>query len=187
MAGCSSPAPRSCFSKYPWSGGLPPAARPHPAKFGILTSEIELFAEVAAATGLVQHGPGHWCRHPLAYLTEAADDICYLVVDIEDAVQMEAPAFAEAEDLLSPLAAIEPPVYRTLEGTERKLTYLRARAISTLITGTIGVWRDRHDRMLRAMGSAPCSTRRRKSRCSTASSRSAGARSIAAPAAPRRC
>jgi len=136
------------FSKYPWSGGLAPEDRPHPGKYGFFSSELELFAAVAESTGLVQHAPCHWCRHPLAHLTEAADDICYLVVDIEDAVQVGALPFAEAEALLAPLAEIEPADYRTLDGVERKLTYLCARAISTLIGGTIAVWRDLHDRML---------------------------------------
>ncbi|HLY57801.1 MAG TPA: dNTP triphosphohydrolase [Stellaceae bacterium] len=136
------------FAKYPWSGGLAPEARPHPRKYGIFGSEIALFREVAAATGLVERGPGIWCRHPLAYLTEAADDICYLVVDIEDAVQVGALPFREGEELLSPLAAVETAVYRKLDGVERRLTYLRARAISTLIGETIEVWHEAHDAML---------------------------------------
>ena len=136
------------FSKYPWSGGLPPGERPHPMKYGIFSSELALFREVAQALGLIEQASGHWCRHPLAYLTEAADDICYLIVDIEDAVQVGALSFAEGEGLLAPLADIEPAEYQTLQGVERRLTYLRARAISTLIADTIKVWRDMHDRML---------------------------------------
>ena len=136
------------FAKYPWCGGLAPAQRPIAAKYGIFTSELELFAEVAAATGLIAEGPGRWCRHPLAYLTEAADDICYLVVDIEDAVQMGAITFAEGEALLAPLAAIEPGIYDGLEGTQRRLTYLRSRAISTLIGETSQVWARAHDGLL---------------------------------------
>ncbi|MEI9987090.1 MAG: dNTP triphosphohydrolase [Aliidongia sp.] len=136
------------FSKYPWSGGLAPEHRPHPMKYGIFSSELELFREVAEALGLIELVPGRWCRHPLAHLTEAADDICYLIVDIEDAVQVGALNFAEGEELLAPLADIKPDEYRELQGSERKLTYLRARAISTLIADTISVWCDRHDRML---------------------------------------
>jgi dGTPase len=136
------------FSKYPWSGGLPPEQRPHPLKYGIFSSELPLFREVATALGLIETAPDRWCRHPLAHLTEAADDICYLIVDIEDAVEVGALSFAEGEELLAPLAEIEPEEYRALQGSERKLTYLRARAISTLIADTIGVWRELHDAML---------------------------------------
>jgi dGTPase len=136
------------FSKYPWSGGLPPEARPIARKYGIFTSELALFREVAAATGLIETAKDVWCRHPLAYLTEAADDICYLIVDIEDAVQVGALSFAEAEELLAPMAAPEPAVYCTLEGVVRRLTYLRARAIATLLTDASEVWAAQHDRML---------------------------------------
>ena len=137
------------FAKYPWSGGLPPENRPHPRKYGIFDSEIELFREVATATGLIETGPGAWCRHPLAYLTEAADDICYLIVDIEDAVQVGAISYAEAEDLLAPMAAPDAAIYCTLDGVVRRLTYLRARAIATLLTDAIEVWAARHDQILR--------------------------------------
>jgi dGTPase len=136
------------FSKYPWSGVLAPNDRPHPMKYGIFASELDLFREVAGATGLIERQPGIWCRHPLAYLTEAADDICYRIVDVEDAVQMGALPFVEAEELLAPLADLQAAEYGALVGVERKLTYLRARAISTLITDTLDVWRDQHDRML---------------------------------------
>jgi dGTPase len=143
------------FSKYPWSGGLAPGQRPHPMKYGLFTSELELFREVASALGLVERAPGHWCRHPLAHLTEAADDICYLIVDIEDAVQVGALSFAEGEELLAPLADIQPAEYRGLKGVERRLTYLRARAISTLIADTIDVWCALHDRMLEGLDVPP--------------------------------
>ena len=117
-------------------------------KYGIFASELDLFREVADATGLIEQQPGIWCRHPLAYLTEAADDICYRIVDVEDAVQIGALPFGEAEELLAPLADLQATEYAGLNGVERKLTYLRARAISTLITDTLDVWRDQHDRML---------------------------------------
>ena len=136
------------FAKYPWAGGLAPELRPHPHKYGIFESELGLFREVAEATGLIERAPGCWCRHPLAYLTEAADDICYLVVDIEDAVQVGALPFREGEELLAPLAAIDLGTYRGLDGSERKLTYLRARAISTLIAEASAIWAERHDAML---------------------------------------
>jgi dGTPase len=138
----------AAFSKYPWSGVLAPERRPHAMKYGIFASELDLFREVAGATGLIELEPGIWCRHPLAHLTEAADDICYRIVDVEDAVQIGALPFAEAEELLAPLADSQASEYAALVGVERKLTYLRARAISTLITDTLDVWRDLHDRML---------------------------------------
>jgi dGTPase len=137
------------YAKYPWG------ARPEPGKYGVFASELDLFREVAATTGLIETAPGVWCRHPLAYLTEAADDICYLIVDVEDAVQVGALTFAEGEALLAPLADIEAAQYAALDGIERKLTYLRARAIATLIADTSRVWSELHDPILAGERVAP--------------------------------
>jgi len=50
-----------------------------------------LFSEVADAVGLdwqKQKKIYWWCRHPLAFLVEAADDICYRVMDLEDGFRL---------------------------------------------------------------------------------------------------
>ncbi|WP_406871207.1 dGTP triphosphohydrolase (plasmid) [Thioclava sp. 'Guangxiensis'] len=57
-------------------------------KFGIFNSDLGLFAEAASSLGLPQIAVGPyqwWRRHPLVYVVEAADDICYNIVDLEDA------------------------------------------------------------------------------------------------------
>jgi len=58
-------------------------------KFGCFAAEEELFAEAATALGLPEErtpqGQRWWRRHPLAFLVEAADDICYRILDLEDA------------------------------------------------------------------------------------------------------
>ena len=41
-----------------------------------------------AVTGLVEKIPDVWARHPLVYAVEAADDICYALIDLEDAVEL---------------------------------------------------------------------------------------------------
>ena len=57
-------------------------------KFGIFHSELEIFEEAAKTLGLPKETDGEnvwWARHPLVFLVEAADDICYNIVDLEDA------------------------------------------------------------------------------------------------------
>lgn len=57
-------------------------------KFGVFRSELELFEDVAASLELPResHDAGSWWRrHPLVFIVEAADDICYNIVDLEDA------------------------------------------------------------------------------------------------------
>ncbi|MEP2716756.1 dGTP triphosphohydrolase [Pseudophaeobacter sp.] len=86
----------AAFMKYPCTAQARQLAADGPAgdgyvglkKFGVFQSEVALFAEVAEATGLRGDGTGagrYWRRHPLAFLVEAADDICYRILDLEDA------------------------------------------------------------------------------------------------------
>lgn len=74
-------------------------------KFGFFQSEAALFTNVANATGLIAR-PGVencWCRHPLAFLVEAADDICYRIVDLEDAFRQNLVLYSEIEEVLAEL------------------------------------------------------------------------------------
>lgn len=56
-------------------------------KAGFFMTEKRAMEEIAEETGLAQRG-GLSCRHPLSFLVEAADDICYGILDLEDAVEM---------------------------------------------------------------------------------------------------
>ncbi len=72
--------------KYPHESSL--ASADHP-KFGFFTSEKDDFEKIASELGMLRRpgppGEVRYARHPLVYLVEAADDICYEVMDIEDA------------------------------------------------------------------------------------------------------
>ena len=80
------------FTKYPRESIIPDTgARGAGAKkFGFYQSEREHFASVAEACGLLRRVPdaAWWARHPLAFLVEAADDICYRLVDFEDGFRL---------------------------------------------------------------------------------------------------
>lgn len=86
--------------KYPWASYY---ATNHP-KFGFFDSEVSDFEEIAAVLGLLKSSgegePLRYCRHPLVYLVEAADDICYQVMDIEDAHKLRLLSNEKAEELL---------------------------------------------------------------------------------------
>ncbi|MGE4194021.1 MAG: dGTP triphosphohydrolase [Pseudodesulfovibrio sp.] len=70
--------------KYPWSSYDDPKGKD---KFSFFQTEAEAMDKVADALGLIPMDR-RWSRPPLAYLTEAADDICYRIIDIEDATEM---------------------------------------------------------------------------------------------------
>ena len=82
------------FQKYPWT------SRKREKKFGAYISEEPILDRVFAELGLERRGVHGWCRHPLAHLVEAADDICYAIIDIEDAVELGIIKFPEAAEVL---------------------------------------------------------------------------------------
>jgi dGTPase len=124
------------FAKYPRRSHLKGSLAGKSArKFGYFQAEAGLFAEVADTVGLIPRAEGAWFRHPLTFLVEAADDTCYLVVDIEDGVQQGCVSPEQAEELLLDLAGGIEAASRLkhLEGPKRRIEYLRARAIGRLV------------------------------------------------------
>ncbi len=93
------------FTKYPRAAWLPADPPPGIAfrKFGFYQDDEGLFAEVASQLGLESIQAGAWSRHPLAYLVEAADDICYRIIDVEDAFRLQQLRFEDVQALLLPL------------------------------------------------------------------------------------
>lgn len=87
--------------KYPFSSTM--AGKK--SKFGFFAHEQESYERIAAALGIPclersDNGGVRYARHPLVYLVEAADDICYEVMDIEDAFKLRILSFEETQDLL---------------------------------------------------------------------------------------
>jgi dGTPase len=78
-------------------------------KYGLFQSEKDVFANVAETVGLIRHHPeaAWWSRHPLAFLVEAADDICFHIMDLEDGYRMGYISFARTKELLNEIAQCE--------------------------------------------------------------------------------
>lgn len=95
--------------KYPWTAEAEPvkAGRERRGKFNIYQTELSYFQAVAKELGLIEKGPQQWARHPLSYLMEAADDICYAILDLEDAVEIGILHVHEFEALLGPLVELD--------------------------------------------------------------------------------
>ena len=86
--------------KYPFSSSL---AGNH-GKFGFFTSEADTYQKIAKELGIIRKSkdgePLEYARHPLVYMVEAADDICYEIMDIEDSHKLKILSFEETEHLL---------------------------------------------------------------------------------------
>ncbi|MDX1606091.1 MAG: deoxyguanosinetriphosphate triphosphohydrolase [Candidatus Competibacterales bacterium] len=120
------------FSKYPCDSGAEATGF---RKFGYFQAERELFAQLAARLNLLQVSDGAWRRHPLAYLVEAADDICYRIVDIEDAHRLRQLDYPEARALLLPLAggAAVADRLEAIATPKERIEFLRAKAIGAMV------------------------------------------------------
>lgn len=124
------------FSKYPWSSKHASAQGYKKHKFGSYQSELPLLEQIAQKLGIPKLNDEHWARHPLVYLVEAADDICYGLIDLEDGIEMDLLDYAEVEALLLDLVGDDlPETYRLLgpnDSRRRKLAILRGKAIEHL-------------------------------------------------------
>ncbi len=84
------------FLKYPWTS----AQRGGGSKYGAFMTERHILTDVATELGMVKRGNDRWSRHPLAFLVEAADDICYAILDLEDGVELRILTYTDVEHLL---------------------------------------------------------------------------------------
>ena len=133
------------FTKYP-KASLPKKPTPHIAskKYGFFQSEENIFLEVAKELGLLKINPNdhQFVRHPLTYLVEAADDICYTIIDFEDGINL---GLIEEEFALEYLInlvrdSIQTKKYNALPTTQARVSYLRALAIGTLIDDAVAIF-----------------------------------------------
>jgi dGTPase len=118
-------------------------------KYGFFQADRELFISVAESVGLIPlSGKGlAWCRHPLTYLVEAADDICYSVVDIEDGYQMGYLSFGEVAELLNPIAQLD--LAAEPGAAAEQVIHLRAKAIDLLVREAATNFLQREQEILR--------------------------------------
>ena len=104
-------------------------------KFGFFQVERDLFKEVANSTGLTRRYENEywWCRHPVTFLVEAADDICYRIMDLEDGFRLGLISFHETEELLMHLVNKDDIQNYMGRDEKERIGYLRAKAISELV------------------------------------------------------
>ncbi|GIJ93865.1 deoxyguanosinetriphosphate triphosphohydrolase [Capnocytophaga stomatis] len=127
------------FMKYP-KESLPfrPTKNIADKKYGVFQSERDFFAKVAQELQLKSNSEANnlrFARHPLAFLVEAADDICYTIIDFEDGINLGLISEDLALEYLGKLISerINSHKYSKLSTKEERIAYLRAVAIGTLI------------------------------------------------------
>lgn len=142
------------YLKYPWlarpiqaQAGL---ATDKLAKFGCYHSEHDLLQQIAEQLGLIQTGPTAFCRHPLAYLLEVADDVCYALIDMEDGLLLGMLDYAEVEQILLALIGDygAPVEVQMNVPTRQKLAALRGRAMKRLVNDLTEVFVQKQHELL---------------------------------------
>lgn len=140
--------------KYPYESTLAPEGK---NKFGFFDSEAASFARVADELGILRRdsAPGtlSYVRHPLVYLVEAADDICYEVMDIEDAHKL---GIIPTATVIERFLAFFPDERRcrmvgrmdTVSDPNEKISYLRSCVIGALVSSCADTFASHEDEIL---------------------------------------
>ena len=132
--------------KYPFESML--TDKP---KFGFFQSEKEIFGRIAHELGLLQlsGNPDKYIRHPLVFLVEAADDICYQLMDLEDAHKLKIHSFDRTRSLL--MSFFDPQTEQKqidrmnetlnlVADPNEQIAYLRASVIGKLVKQCVDVF-----------------------------------------------
>ena len=142
------------FMKYP-KESLPkkPTSKICDKKYGFFQQDKAFFVEVANELGLISNKSENdigFERHPLAYLVEAADDICYTIIDFEDGINLGLIQEEFALEYLIKLVknGIDAKKYNELTTKEDRISYLRALAIGSLISDAVTVFMENETAIL---------------------------------------
>ncbi len=139
------------FVKYP-KESLPvkPTSKVADKKYGFFQNEKEIFIDISNELGL-KNKNGGYNRHPLTFLVEAADDICYTIIDFEDGINLGLIQEDYALEYLINLVrdSINTEKYNSLNNTIDRVSYLRALSINTLINEAVHIFLENEEDILK--------------------------------------
>lgn len=141
----------AAFSKYPCPAHYEDRDKTKKSqkKYGYFQSEKEIFQEMASQLGMIKTEHSIWCRHPLTFLVEAADDICYHIIDLEDGFGLGLVSFERARDFLAEILGdkYQPEKLHKIPSEKEKIGVLRAVAINVLIGQCTEVFMSNEDKI----------------------------------------
>src|SRR5690554_5223898 len=137
--------------KYPYSSELSGGKN----KFGFFASEEGDYKQIADELGIIKvnNHPLKYVRHPLVYLVEAADDICYQVMDIEDAHKLQLVSTEKAKELMLNFFDEERKLRRLntlslVTDVNEQISYLQASVIGLLVDACSAIFMENEDNIL---------------------------------------
>ena len=148
-----SPVTLAAFTKYPCeSRAIELTQRKSQKKFGFFQTEKSAFLDIASKLELhsLSSDPISFARHPLGLLVEAADDICYGIIDFEDGCRLGFINMETYTELLSEIIGdrFDPKKLKRYNNEEEKLAVLRALAINQLVKEVVREFIDREPQLL---------------------------------------
>ena len=138
------------IAKYPCEAIAKDKSKVHRKKFGFFQNEKEIFLEIAKNTSILQENdhPIIFKRHPFVWLVEAADDICYHIIDMEDAHRLGIVSTADCENLFLDLIQSEnqnlervKDKMALISNKNERISYLRAKVINALINKSVQLYK----------------------------------------------
>lgn len=138
------------IAKYPCEAIAKDKKQLHRKKFGFFQSDKETFLEITRATSMrqEQENPIIFKRHPFVWLVEAADDICYNIIDMEDAHRLGIVSSLDCENLFYELIKSTDENLQRIDNKlavitnkNERISYLRAKVINTLINTSIDLYK----------------------------------------------
>jgi len=144
----------AAFTKYPRPSLIKKRnmGRKSQKKYGFFSSEATTFERVALETGMIKLATEEliWTRHPLAFLVEAADDICYHIIDLEDGCSAGLVSYETTRDLLGKIigSKYKPEKLEQIPNQREKVGLLRALAIGELIEQVATLFLDKEVEIL---------------------------------------
>ncbi|SHG01785.1 deoxyguanosinetriphosphate triphosphohydrolase [Chryseobacterium vrystaatense] len=145
------------IAKYPCEAVAKKKGIIHRKKFGFFQNEKDIFLEIAKATHLIVENeePYIFKRHPFVWLVEAADDICYNIIDMEDAHRLGIVSTSDCENLFFELIRSESSdmdkvknKLASISNENEKISYLRAKAINALINKSLEIYKNNFETIL---------------------------------------
>lgn len=138
--------------KYPYRSIFADSKK---SKFGFFHSEEETYRKIAADLGIIPNpeNPNRFVRYPLVYLLEAADDICYQIMDIEDAHKLKILTSQETRELLLgyfPEHKLQHmnEIFAVVTDINEQIAYLRSSVIGTLVKECAQIFVDKEEEIL---------------------------------------
>ncbi|MBS1549277.1 MAG: dNTP triphosphohydrolase [Bacteroidetes bacterium] len=148
----------SAIAKYPCEAIAKKKGLLHRKKFGFFQNEKETFHHIATQTNMIleQDEPLIFKRNPFVWLVEAADDICYNIIDMEDAHRLGIISTSDCENLFyNVIKEVENHAtlrvnenLKVLTNANERISYLRAKVINVLINRALSLYQENFQKIL---------------------------------------